>query len=76
MNMPRRPDEDELWAAFGTDGEPYRTIEEAYTALGISPRRAYYLSNKWDDKGLIMIGSFWWLAQKTPKGREEGLGPQ
>lgn len=56
MSMPKRDDEVALWAAFGTNGEPYRWPRDAAVALGIPYGRAEYLCNKWSRQGRYEYG--------------------
>lgn len=56
MSTPVRLDEQALWAAFGTSGEPHRWPRDAARALGIPHGRAEYLCEKWARKGVYDYG--------------------
>lgn len=69
MNMPKRDDEIALWNAFG-DGKEFERVRDAGIALGIPPRRVYYLCCKWAEKGLYDWGTWHDLGWKwEDKGR-------
>lgn len=70
MSMPKRQDETDLWAAFGTNGEPHRWPRDAAVALEIPYGRAEYLCVKWSDKGIYDYGT---AAQLGWKLDEEQL---
>lgn len=53
MNMPKRDDEVQLWAAV----EAGETVREARVRLGIPSGRAYYLCCKWARKGIYEWGT-------------------
>lgn len=65
--MPKRPDEVALWEAFGPEGSgaEFRWVRDAMEALGIDPKRAYYLCCKWADKGLYEWGTWWYMGWKV-----------
>ena len=52
MNMPRRPDEDKLWAAVLAGERP----RDAGRRLGMPPRRVIYLCEKWTTQGRYDYG--------------------
>lgn len=63
-SMTRRPDEVELWNAFGLDAE-YHWPREAAAALGIPRGRAEYLCEKWARQGILDYGVSALLGWKT-----------
>jgi hypothetical protein len=59
--MPKREDEQALWAALMTGEQP----RYAGRRLGMPPRRVEYLCNKWADKGVYEYGVVYDLGWAT-----------